>query len=355
MHPLDRPYGLLHAAVALQEQLGGFIEQAGGGGGAVGDLVDRLGHLGDGGGDLIGLGLLLLQVAGDGLGIAQIAFGRAQDPAAGLLGARQHGVELGLIHQHGELDGGDVVDLVGVEQLHQRVVETAAGHLVELAEATGQGMGDHGCQQQRYGRQGQLPERSLLIPQRNHGRQAQQQAEPDRQGVGEGRQPERQRGLVSAQPGIDALGPLLDLLTGGGTHRLILHHLAVGILERRDEGADPVVIAILAAILHRPHPAFAGPNMVPEIGEGLLGHIRVAHQVVVLPLQLLQIEAGDMAKLVVGIGDPALQIRGGDQALVLRIEAFALGNGLIDSHGGSGTGLLERCMVNASHEPARRD
>ena len=72
---LDRPYGLLHAAVALPEQLSGFIEQAGGGGGAVGDLVDRLGHLGDGGGDLIGLCLLLLQVAGDGLGIAQIAFG----------------------------------------------------------------------------------------------------------------------------------------------------------------------------------------------------------------------------------------------------------------------------------------
>ena len=47
------------------------------------------------------------------------------------------------IPQSALIIGGDVVDLVGVEQLHQRVVETAAGQLVELAEATAQGLGDH--------------------------------------------------------------------------------------------------------------------------------------------------------------------------------------------------------------------
>jgi hypothetical protein len=52
-------------------------------------------------------------------------------------------------------------------------------------------------------------------------------------------------------------------------------------------------------------------------------------------LQLLQGEAGYLAELVVGIGDAALQIRGGDQVLVRRVEALTLGNGLIDSHGTS--------------------
>ena len=73
--------------------------------------------------------------------------------------------------------------------------------------------------------------------------------------------------------------------------------------------------------------------MVPQIGKGLFRHVRMAHQIVVFPHQLVELEARNLAELIVGVGDAALQIRGGDQALVVWIETFSLGNRLIDSHG----------------------
>ncbi|MOA01991.1 hypothetical protein D3C78_1214210 [compost metagenome] len=152
--------------------------------------------------------------------------------------------------------------------------------------------------------------------------------------MGAGGQAQGQRCLAAAHLLIDPLRPLLDSVVRRSAHRLVLHHLAARVLYGGDEGVDPVVIPVLAAVLDRAHPALLLAQVGPHVGEGLGRHVGVADQVVRRSLQLLQGEAGDLAELVVGIGDAALQIRGGDQVLVRRVEAFTLGNGLVDSHGG---------------------
>ncbi|MNE29831.1 hypothetical protein D3C80_1233220 [compost metagenome] len=311
----------------------------------MGDLADGLRHLCDGGGDQIGLCLLPLQVVGDGLGVVQIPLGGAQDPGAGLLGAGQHGVELGLVHPHGELDSGEVVDPACVEQLHQRIVEAVAGQLAEPAQPTRLGLDEQGRAGQRQGGPHQLPAQLVAITEPEHGHQAEQQAEVEQQAVGEGGQAQGQGGLAFPQLGIDPFRPLLQRLVRRGAHRLILHRLAAGVLNGGDEGADPVVVAILAAVLDRSHPALVLAQMRPHVGEGLGRHVGMAHQVVRRPLQFLQSKAGDLAELLVGIRDPALQIRGGDQVLVLRVETLTLGNGMVDSHGMFRLGLVAMSPV----------
>jgi hypothetical protein len=52
---------------------------------------------------------------------------------------------------------------------------------------------------------------------------------------------------------------------------------------------------------------------IPEVGEGGLGHVGVAYQVVVVADQFIDLVTGDAAEGGVGVGDDAAQIRGGDE------------------------------------------
>ncbi|MNU89614.1 hypothetical protein D3C71_794590 [compost metagenome] len=280
VHSFHRRHGIKHTAVALPEQIGGLVQPIGGGGRAVGDLADGLRHLGDGGRHLVGLGLLLLQVVGDGLGVVQIRLGGCQDLLAGLLGAGQHRIELRLIHLHGELDGGEAIDPACVDQLHQGVVEAAAGQGLQPREAAREGLVDGERQHQGEGAEEKGPARAVLIAEGHQSRQTRQQAESERERVGEGGQAQGPRGLAAAYPLIDSLRALLHCVIRRRAHRLVLHHLAARILDGGHEGIDPVVIPVLAAVLDRAHPALLLAQVGPHVGEGLGRHVGVADQVV---------------------------------------------------------------------------
>ena len=186
VNPFHRRHGIEHAAIALPKQHGGVVQAVRGGARAVGDFANGRRHLGDGGRDLVGLGLLLLQVAGDGLGIVQIRLRRLHDLLASLLGAGQHRIELGLIHLHGELDGSQTIDPAGIQQLHQGVVETVAGQGLQPGEAPGEGLADDERNHQGQGADEQRPARAVLIAEGDQTGQQRHQAEVDPQGVAAG-------------------------------------------------------------------------------------------------------------------------------------------------------------------------
>jgi len=73
-----------------------------------------------------------------------------------------------------------------------------------------------------------------------------------------------------------------------------------------------------------PRPGFALLEASPEVGEGGLGHVGVAYQVVIVTDQLLDGVAGDAAEGGVGVGDHPAQIRGGNQLFVGRKLHFAV-------------------------------
>ena len=111
-------------------------------------------------------------------------------------------------------------------------------------------------------------------------------------------------------------------------HRPVLHHLCLR-PEWGDEGVDPVVIPVLAAVL-------SGPIQLCLPADGATcrqtpgAACRVADQVVGAPAAPPG-ETGYLAELVVGIGDAASDPwwKSGSGATG---RALTLGNGLIDSH-----------------------
>ena len=105
-------------------------------------------------------------------------------------------------------------------------------------------------------------------------------------------------GRIQALGGADLGG------AGLGAHRLIFHHPAVA-LYRGDIGIDPVVIAVLAAVLHQAHPTVASLEGLPQMGEGDGRHVRVANHVVVVAEQLGAAEAADVDKVLVDVADGA--------------------------------------------------
>jgi hypothetical protein len=93
------------------------------------------------------------------------------------------------------------------------------------------------------------------------------------------------------------------------------------------------VVAVLAPVLHQRGPGLAPFQRGPHVGEGFLGHVRVAHQVVRLALDLFAAEPADVDERLVGVGDAAARVRGGHERCVFREREFPLGDGFIDAHG----------------------
>ncbi len=122
---------------------------------------------------------------------------------------------------------------------------------------------------------------------------------------------------------VGLAGDALELGIGLAAHRLVAAD-PVALVDGGHIGIDPVVAAILAAVLHHATPGLALLEAGPEIGEGRLGHVWVAHQIVVVADQLVDRVAGDAAEGGVGVGDHPAQIRGGDQLFVGRKLHFAV-------------------------------
>src|SRR5690606_18350533 len=136
---------------------------------------------------------------------------------------------------------------------------------------------------------------------------------------------------IIAQPCIQRLGGANLLGPWFGAHGLILDDLAVA-ADRRDEGADPVVIAVLAAILDHAQPGAARTDAGPEMGEGAGRHVRVAQEVVLLAEQLAFAIAGDLDEIRVDVGDAASGNGGGENISVFADADFATAEWQVDPH-----------------------
>ncbi|MNZ78819.1 hypothetical protein D3C78_974080 [compost metagenome] len=114
-------------------------------------------------------------------------------------------------------------------------------------------------------------------------------------------------------------------------HRGVADHPAL-LDGRRDVGAHPVVVAVLAPVHHQAVPGVALLDGFPQVGEGHRRHVRMAHQVVVGTVQLFPGEATDLDEGRVGVGDPALEIGTRNQEITLLQFVLALGDRLVVTH-----------------------
>ncbi|MNP07170.1 hypothetical protein D3C76_991870 [compost metagenome] len=156
----------------------------------------------------------------------------------------------------------------------------------------------------------------------------------ERQPVEQDRQPAvaaRDRRLAGVDAPVQRLGAAHLLLAGFHPHRLVADHLVV-VEDRRDIGVDPVVVAVLAAVLHHAHPRPALLQGLPHVGEDRRRHVRMAHQVVRRADQLVAAETADGDEMLVGVVDHATLVGGGDQALIGREGCFTLGDRLVVAH-----------------------
>nr|GFD52143.1 hypothetical protein [Tanacetum cinerariifolium] len=99
-----------------------------------------------------------------------------------------------------------------------------------------------------------------------------------------------------------------------------------------DVGADPIVVAVLAAVFHHAHPGFALLDGLPHVGEHGGWHVRVADQVVWLADQLLAGKTAEGDKGVIAVGDMAAEVSGGDEALAGGKGTFLLCDGHVQTH-----------------------
>ncbi len=71
----------------------------------------------------------------------------------------------------------------------------------------------------------------------------------------------------------------------------------------------------MAAILNDAHPGLADLEVTPHVREYRFWHIRMAHDIVRGPQQLITFEATDADEGIITVCDGAMRIRSRDQAL----------------------------------------
>ncbi|MNV78762.1 hypothetical protein D3C71_1722740 [compost metagenome] len=122
-------------------------------------------------------------------------------------------------------------------------------------------------------------------------------------------------------------------LAAGGlaANRGIADHLTI-LHGRRDVGAHPIMVAVLAPVHHQTVPGMAVLDGLPQVGEGYRRHVRMAHQIMVGATQLLPGVSTDPDKGRVGVGDPALEIGTRNQEGVIRQLILALRDRLVVAH-----------------------
>jgi hypothetical protein len=139
--------------------------------------------------------------------------------------------------------------------------------------------------------------------------------------------------LAGAEACIRLLGCPYLLAAGLAPHRHVALQLAL-FPDRGHMRLDPVVVAVLAAVLDDADPGTIGLQRVPEVGVGFDRHVGVANDVVRLALQFLPAEATDIDELLIGPGDPALRVGGGDDPAGVGELDLATGHGLVVAHDG---------------------
>ena len=99
--------------------------------------------------------------------------------------------------------------------------------------------------------------------------------------------------------------------------------------ERHDGRVDPVEVAVLGAVAELAVPDVAVGDRPPELADELLRVIGGVDDPVILPDQLVARIPGDLAELVVDVGDPAGDVGGGDDGRVIE-RALEVGELLHD-------------------------
>ncbi len=138
--------------------------------------------------------------------------------------------------------------------------------------------------------------------------------------------------LALVEAGVKRLGTA-DLFGGRlDTYRLETHHLAV-FQHRRHVGIDPIMVAVLAAVLDDAHPRLPGLERGPHVLEYSRRYIRMTHRVVRRTHQLSLAVTTDVDEGIVAIGDGAACVGGGNQSLFGRKCPLMLSDGLVVAHG----------------------
>jgi hypothetical protein len=140
--------------------------------------------------------------------------------------------------------------------------------------------------------------------------------------------------LAFAHCAIERLGRGNFLARRLGAHRHVADVPAVAD-HGRGVGAHPIVVAVLAPVLHQRGPGLAALERGPHVREGRGRHVGVAHQVVRLADELFAAEAARFDERLVAVSDVALGVGGRHQRHMLGEFELAPGDGLIDSHRGS--------------------
>ena len=91
--------------------------------------------------------------------------------------------------------------------------------------------------------------------------------------------------------------------------------LAGGVHEGEDRGVHPVDAAILGAVADFTFPCFSMADGGPEVVEELFGMMAGIDDAVILTEELAAAVFGDLAELVVDVGDPAARV--GDRKSVV--------------------------------------
>ena len=115
--------------------------------------------------------------------------------------------------------------------------------------------------------------------------------------------------LVLTQIGIDACRLLNLLARWLDPNGHIPDYIAV-LAHGGRIGKHPIEIAIFAAVFHHPGPRQTFLQCRPQIGKSFRRHIRMSHQVVRRPDQLLLGKTANPDKILVDISQPPLQISG---------------------------------------------
>src|SRR5450830_57893 len=106
---------------------------------------------------------------------------------------------------------------------------------------------------------------------------------------------------------VGPFGSRYLLSTWLGLNRCVANDLAV-FEHRHGIHLNPVIIAVLAAVLDRPSPGLSTFDGAPEIDKRLNRHVRMTHDVLRRADQLFIREPADVNKILIDIGDISVHI-----------------------------------------------
>ncbi len=213
-------------------------------------------HLVDRRGDLISFALLACSALRAAVHRTEQFVGMLAELTRGITNPADHGAGLGFQHLHGKGDLAEFITPTGIDQLPHRVVTDPACLLGEALQRCQRDIGHCTCTQQGGSGGGQRSDQTRSTEQGagDHARRGTQRRQKRDATAGAQRcTTQRRRRTLVAQLRVQLLGGCDLSRRGLGAYRLVFDDPTVA-ADRRDERADPVVIAVLAAVLHHTHP-----------------------------------------------------------------------------------------------------